>query len=103
MRILLQARGAEVRVAYDGQSAIEALEHFRPDVAILDLGLPGMDGYEVARRLKERIRGSCNLIALTGWGQEEDRRHTEAAGFSHHLVKPVTIEALQAALESLDK
>ncbi|HKU70246.1 MAG TPA: ATP-binding protein, partial [Burkholderiales bacterium] len=103
LRVLLQTRGAEVRVAYDGASALEALEHFRADVAILDLGLPGMDGFEVARRIRERTGGSCSLIALTGWGQEEDRRQTEAAGFSHHLVKPVSIEALQATLESLDK
>ena len=103
LRVLLQVRGAEVRVAYDGNAALEALNHFPADIAILDLGLPGMDGYEVARQIRERAGASCTLIALTGWGQEEDRRNTEATGFSHHLVKPVSIEALQATLESLDK
>jgi signal transduction histidine kinase/CheY-like chemotaxis protein len=103
LRTLLQIQGAEVRVAYDGEAALDALDHFHPDAAILDLGLPGMDGYETARRIRERMGASCILIALTGWGQDEERRQTGAAGFQHHLVKPATIEAIQAALETPGK
>jgi CheY-like chemotaxis protein len=104
LRTLLQMWGSEVRVVHDGLAALETVDLFRPDVAILDLGLPGMDGYEIARRIRERPAArDCKLIALTGWGQEEERRHTEAAGFSRHLVKPASIEAIQEALEAIGK
>ena len=70
---------------------------------VLDIGMPGMDGHEVARRVRQRPGGgNTMLIALTGWGQEEDRRRSQAAGFDHHLVKPADIGALQALLASLD-
>ncbi|MEX2140043.1 MAG: PAS domain S-box protein [Pirellulales bacterium] len=101
--MLLKILGADVHVAYDGQSALEAIRICRPAVVLLDLGMPGMDGYEVARRIRQNPEASkVLLIALTGWGQEEDRRRTKEAGFDHHLIKPVELSALQALLASLD-
>lgn len=99
---LLEILGAEVQVAYDGSAALRAMDAFQPRVVVLDLGMPGMDGYEVARRIRELPASrQPTLIALTGWGQEKDRQLTEAAGFDHHLIKPVDIRALQAVLASL--
>ena len=100
---LLRFLGGEVQVAHDGPAALEAIERYRPDVVLLDIGMPGMDGFEVARRVRERDEFSrMTLIALTGWGQEEDRRRTREAGFDHHLVKPADIGALQSLLISLE-
>jgi CheY-like chemotaxis protein len=100
--ILLNRLGADVKIAYDGQSALEALRTYRPSVVILDLGMPGLDGHEVAQQVR-RDPEFCDLplIALTGWGQEENRRRSREAGFDHHLVKPVDLEVLQAILASL--
>jgi signal transduction histidine kinase/CheY-like chemotaxis protein len=101
---LLRLQGHEVRVAYTGAAALEtALDH-RPDVAFLDIGMPGMDGYEVARRLRRQpgLEGVL-LAALTGWGQKEDRRRTADAGFDHHLVKPPDPRALEGVLAALPK
>jgi CheY-like chemotaxis protein len=96
---LVQALGAEVRIAYDGPAALEAVAAFRPEVVMLDIGMPGMNGLEVARRLRERPEGrDLTLIAVTGWGQEEDHRRSREGGFDHHLVKPVAIEDLQGVL-----
>jgi CheY-like chemotaxis protein len=97
---LLRVAGHEVRTAYDGPTALEAAEAFRPEVVLLDIGLPRMDGYEVARRLRERERagGRALLVAVTGYGQEEDRRRAEEAGFDAHLVKPAGPAALQRLL-----
>jgi signal transduction histidine kinase/ActR/RegA family two-component response regulator len=82
--------GYEARVAYDGAEALEQAEARRPDVVLLDIGMPGMDGYEVARRLREREGGDkVVLVAVTGYGQEEDRRRAREAGFDYHMVKPV--------------
>jgi PAS domain S-box-containing protein/excisionase family DNA binding protein len=101
--MLLKILGADVHVAYDGQSALEAIRICRPSVVLLDLGMPGMDGYEVARRIRQDPEASkVLLIALTGWGQEDDRRRSKEAGFDHHLIKPVELGALQALLASLD-
>lgn len=100
LALLLEALGAEVRVVYDGPSALEIMETFQPDAVLLDLGLPGMDGYEIALTLRRQPRfRTLPLIALTGWGQDEDRRRTQAAGFDHHLVKPPDIEVLKAVLD----
>ncbi len=75
---------------------------FRPDVVLLDIGMPGMDGNEVARRIRQRPQfAATRLVALTGWGQDEDRRRTQESGFDHHLTKPVDIAALQALLANL--
>ena len=92
--------GAEVAVAYDGPSALKAVQALRPDAILLDIGMPDMDGHEVARRLRgmgDDI-GHPRLIALTGWGQEQDREKTREAGFDDHIVKPVDIDALRASL-----
>jgi two-component system CheB/CheR fusion protein len=97
--ILLRLMGHDVRVANDGASAIEAACAFRPEVVLLDIGMPVMDGYEVARRL--RREPSCDgarLIALTGYGRDEDRQRSRSAGFDDHLVKPVDLESLRRLL-----
>ena len=100
---LLGLVGAQVEVAYDGNQALQVAETFHPRVAVLDLGMPGMSGLDLARQLRARDRGNdCTLIALTGWGQASDRELTRAAGFSHHLTKPVDFEAMQALLAGLE-
>jgi CheY-like chemotaxis protein len=91
--------GAEVALAHSGRHALDCVDQFRPDVVLLDIGMPGMDGYEVARRIRANpANRHISLIALTGWGQEEDRRRSVAAGFNHHLVKPADIEQLRQLL-----
>ncbi len=97
--LLLEADGGEVRVVYDGRAALAMAETFQPTSVLLDLGMPGMDGYEVARRLRqdERLAGT-RIVALTGWGQDADRRQTRNRGFSHHLTKPVSMEDLHRIL-----
>lgn len=97
--MLLGLEGHVVRVAHDGPSALRAAEEFRPEVVLLDIGLPRMDGYQVARHLRERPEtATAALVALTGYGQDEDRRRTRDAGFDAHLLKPVDLDALRAAL-----
>ncbi len=82
---------------------MEAAATFRPDVVLLDIGLPKLNGYEAARKIREQPWGkNMLLVALTGWGQEEDRRRTQQAGFNAHLVKPVDLDALQALLARPD-
>jgi CheY-like chemotaxis protein len=99
LAMLLRLWGHEVAVAHDGPGALRAAEAHRPGVALLDIGLPGMDGYELARQLRRRPGLERTvLVALTGWGQEEDRRRSQEAGFDHHLVKPVELSDLQALL-----
>jgi PAS domain S-box-containing protein len=96
---MLQIMGHEVRVAHDGLAGIEVAEDFRPQVILLDIGMPKLDGYDACRRIRELPWGqSTVLIALTGWGQEEDRRRTTAAGFDRHLVKPVDCNTLLKVL-----
>ncbi len=100
--MLLKLAGQEVRVAYDGPAALRQATEFRPELVLLDIGMPGMDGYEVCRRLREESGlGQAILVALTGWGQDEDRRRSHEAGFDHHIVKPVEPSALQRLLEDL--
>jgi PAS domain S-box-containing protein len=99
---LLRLKGHEVRVAHDGPSAVTMASAFRPRMVFLDIGMPDMDGYEVARRMRQQA-GSEPLVlaALTGWGQEEDRRRTMAAGFDHHLVKPPEPLVIESLLDDL--
>jgi PAS domain S-box-containing protein len=96
---LLELLGHNVQIAHDGSAAFELAVKFRPDVAFLDIGMPGMDGYEVARRLRS-TPGLENVIlaALTGWGQKEDRRRTAEAGFDHHLIKPPEAALIESLL-----
>ncbi len=102
LALLLRLLGAEAHVARDGPQALEAVGTVRPAVVLLDIGMPGMDGYEVARRVRLRPEWrEVVLVALTGWGQEEDRRRSREAGFDHHLVKPVDPPALEALLAGL--
>jgi two-component system CheB/CheR fusion protein len=100
--MLLRSEGHEVRTANDGPSAIEIASGFDPEVVLLDIGMPEMDGYETARRLRAEPSGaSCLLVAVTGYGLEEDRRKSRDAGFDRHIVKPMNFEALQQIFDSL--
>jgi two-component system CheB/CheR fusion protein len=97
--MLLESLGATVRVAYSGETALTAFDEFGPDIVFLDVGMSPMDGLETARRIRDRTGGRrLTLIALTGWGQEEDHRRTREAGFDHHLLKPLSLEALRKIL-----
>ena len=96
---LLRCLGADVVTVHDGPAALEALRTEEPCAAVLDIGMPGMDGYEVARRVRAGPRGEhIQLIALTGWGNDEDRRRSREAGIDHHLVKPVDLNVLESLL-----
>jgi CheY-like chemotaxis protein len=98
---ILASLGHEVKTAHDGQRALVLAGEFRPEVVLLDIGLPGLDGYEVARRLREQpAMGGALLIALTGYTRENDRKNAERAGFDQHLAKPIKIAALTAFLAS---
>lgn len=104
MGMLLKYLGSDVQVVHDGARALATMESYRPDVVLLDIGMPGMDGFEVARQVRQRPEfNNVMLIALTGWGQAEDRNRTQAAGFDYHLVKPADITALQSLLISAGK
>lgn len=101
LSLLLQARGHETRVSTDGEEAILVADDFRPTCVVLDLGLPRMDGYEVARRLRERPYGEeLVLVALTGWAGKDVRTKAADAGFDYHLVKPVNWEELERIVET---
>jgi PAS domain S-box-containing protein len=97
--ILLRAMGNEVHTAHDGLEAVAAVAEFQPDVVLLDLGLPKLNGFDAARSIREQPGGRERvLIALTGWGQEEDRRRSKEAGFDHHLTKPIDFDVLRELL-----
>lgn len=99
LAMLLALKGHEVSTAYDGQGAIERARDLAPDVVLLDIGLPRLDGFEVARRLREEHPARpMLLVALTGYGQERDRLRAREAGFDHHLLKPVRLEMLEQLL-----
>ena len=102
LAMLLQATGHDVRVAYDGPSAVEAALEFRPDMAVIDIGLPGISGLEVARRIRQLAPiGSMVLVAMTGYGQASDRARSREAGFDHHLVKPAQFHQVENILRAL--
>ena len=98
LALLLEALGQRTHTVYDGASALQEAETHSPDFAFVDIAMPGMDGYEVARRIRQRPGQQPVLVALTGYGQEEDRRRAMEAGFDHHLVKPSSVESLHQIL-----
>ena len=104
LAVMLQMFGHDVQAVYSGQSALETAVESQPDFVLLDIGLPDIDGYEVARRLREQPRTKdVRLIAVTGYGQDSDRQRSQEAGFDHHLVKPVEAEKLEDLLATLAK
>jgi CheY-like chemotaxis protein len=104
MARLLELSGNQVRCAGDGLAALEAIDGFDPEIVLLDIGLPKMNGYEVCRAIRRnRSIHQPIVVALTGWGQENDREESKAAGFDHHLVKPVAFEALVELMTKLSR
>jgi CheY-like chemotaxis protein len=102
LAMLLKLTRNETHTAYDGLEAVEAAATFNPDVVLLDIGLPKLNGYEACRRIREQPWGkSMVLVALTGWGQEEDRQKSRDAGFDGHLVKPADPAALEKLLAGM--
>ena len=97
-------RGREVRTAYDGATGLEVIRAQHPALVFLDLGMPDMDGYEVASAVRrDPALRDVRLVALTGWGAEEDRRRSQEAGFDYHLVKPVDASTLESVLSTLGR
>jgi CheY-like chemotaxis protein len=93
-----------VRIAYDGAEALATAREFGPDIAFVDIGMPKVHGYEVARRMRsESATSACVLVAVTGWGQENDRKRAREAGFDRHLVKPVDPAEIESILESYQR
>ena len=102
LKLLLECWGESVEIAHDGATALSIAEQQRPAIVLLDLGLPGMDGYQIAERLRQQANGTPpRLIAVTGYGRDEDRERTRAAGFDRHLLKPLDLERLRKLLESM--
>ncbi len=101
--MVLERLGAEVRVAYSGLAGVSLFPSFKPELVLLDIGMPGMDGYATIAALRAaQSDRPVKIVALTGWGRSEDRMRTLAAGFDQHLVKPSGLDDLRALLESLD-
>ena len=99
LAMMLSIMGHETRTAHDGESAVTTAEMFLPDVVLLDIGLPKLNGYEVARHIRAEPWGKAViLVAMTGWGQAEDKRRAFEAGFDHHFTKPLDLEVLDAFL-----
>ena len=102
--MLLRESGHDVRTAHDGPTALEAALDYRPDVVLLDIGLPGLDGFEVAKRMRQQpILQKVVLVAMTGYGKESDRQRSQEAGFDHYLVKPAKFEKVQEILASVSE
>lgn len=95
---LLKIWGHDVRLAHDGPAAVAAARDYRPEVVLLDIGLPGMDGFAVAAQLRKEGIGGRMLVALTGYGEKQDRDKAQQVGFDHHLVKPIDPDTLQRLL-----
>jgi len=101
---MLQLMGNDTRTAYDGVEAVDAAGNFRPDVVLLDIGLPRLNGYDACRRIRgQSWADNVVIFAMTGWGQEEDRRRSHDAGFDHHMVKPVEPKTLMSMLAALPR
>jgi CheY-like chemotaxis protein len=102
LNVMLKNWGLETEMAFDGPAAVEVANRFHPQIILLDIGLPLMNGYEVARRLRQQAWArNVWIIAVTGWGQEADRERSSAAGIDHHLIKPVEPQNLKSLLASL--
>jgi CheY-like chemotaxis protein len=100
MRLMIEYMGHHVRVAADGVQAVEIAKEFDPQIALLDIGMPRMDGYEAARQIRAALGSRFVLVALTGWGQEEDQRRAYAAGFDRHVTKPAEPDLLESLIAS---
>jgi CheY-like chemotaxis protein len=102
LALMLGLLGHEVRTVHDGPAALATVRNWRPDAVLLDIGLPGMSGYEVARQMRSdpNLRDDLLLVAVTGWGTQDDQRRSAAAGFDQHLTKPVEATALESLLAS---
>jgi CheY-like chemotaxis protein len=104
LEMLLRRSGHDVRTAHDGPAALETASDYRPNVVLLDIGLPELDGYEVAKRMrKHALLQNVVLVAMTGYGQESDRQRAREAGFDHHLVKPTAFEQMQKILATVSE
>jgi len=102
LALILSMMGHDTRTAHDGEAALITAEAFRPQVVLLDIGLPKLNGYEVAQRIRQQVWGvAMFLIAVTGWGQDEDRQRAEDAGMNLHMVKPMDPAALERVLATL--
>jgi CheY-like chemotaxis protein len=99
LSLVLEMAGCSTRMLHEGSQVLQGAQDFGPDVILLDIGLPGMNGYEVAQRLRQESRFARTLlVAITGWGTEQDRRRSQESGFDHHLTKPVDYSALEPLL-----
>jgi CheY-like chemotaxis protein len=99
LKLLLELSGYDTFVAYNGQQALDFGARERPNAVILDVGMPDMTGYEVARRIRQQAWGrNALLVAVTGWGQDDDKQRAKAAGFDHHFTKPVNPQAVEQVL-----
>jgi DNA-binding response OmpR family regulator len=102
LSMLLQMDGHDVQVVHDGRAAVSAFAAFKPEIALVDIGMPELNGYEVARLVREDAHGQAvTLIAVTGWGQERDKQRALEAGFDHHFTKPVEPHRIDKILRSL--
>jgi DNA-binding response OmpR family regulator len=101
--LLLEARGCDVRVAYDGAEALSEAAHSLPDAIVLDIGLPSMSGFEVARRLRATYGTRVRLVAHTAWSDDETRREVAEAGFDDMLIKPSSIDNIMSAVDQSDR
>ena len=103
LAVLLRITGNEVATARNGAEAVETAERFLPDLVLLDIGMPTLDGYAACRRIREQPWGQAmEIVALSGWGHDDDRRRSREAGFDQHLVKPVGLSAIQRLLAGQD-
>jgi CheY-like chemotaxis protein len=103
LAMILDSKGHEVRVAHDGLEAVSSAETFVPDVALLDIGMPELDGHQVAAKIRKMVGSSVMLVAVTGWSEQAAAHNQSYAGFDHHLVKPIDLERLTACLSLQQK
>lgn len=102
LKCLVELMGHDALEVHDGPEAIRALQDYHPDLVLLDIGLPGMNGYDAAREIRRRAPGTVKLVAITGWGQPDDKRRSREAGFDLHVTKPVELATLESLFQSGD-